>query len=51
MTVPPDFGGHEIEEGLLEDLGGPPEPQLAPELDFRELLPRFAHLPCNRASS
>jgi hypothetical protein len=25
MTVPPDFGGHEIEEGLLEDLGGPHE--------------------------
>jgi len=25
MTTPPDFGGHEIEEGLLEDLGGPPE--------------------------
>ena len=23
MTTPPDFGGHEIEEGLLEDLGGP----------------------------
>ena len=25
MTTPPDFGGHEIEEGLLEDLGGPQE--------------------------
>jgi len=25
MTTPPDFGGHEIEEGLLEDLGGPAE--------------------------
>ena len=25
MTTPPDFGGHEIEEGLLEDLGGPHE--------------------------
>jgi len=24
MTTPPDFGGREIEEGLLEDLGGPP---------------------------
>jgi hypothetical protein len=23
MTTPPDFGGREIEEGLLEDLGGP----------------------------
>ena len=25
MTTPPDFGGHEIEEGLQEDLGGPHE--------------------------
>jgi len=25
MTTPPDFGGREIEEGLLEDLGGPAE--------------------------
>jgi hypothetical protein len=25
VTTPPDFGGHEIEEGLLEDLGGPRE--------------------------
>ena len=25
MTTPPDFGGEEIEAGLLEDLGGPPE--------------------------
>jgi len=23
VTTPPDFGGTEIEEGLLEDLGGP----------------------------
>ena len=23
MTVPPDFGGRDMEEGLLEDLGGP----------------------------
>ena len=23
MTTPPDFGGREIEEGMLEDLGGP----------------------------
>jgi hypothetical protein len=23
VTTPPDFGGREIEEGLLEDLGGP----------------------------
>ena len=25
MTTPPDFGGREIEEGMLEDLGGPRE--------------------------
>jgi hypothetical protein len=25
VTTPPDYGGHEIEEGLLEDLGGPHE--------------------------
>ena len=24
MTVSPDFGGREIEEGLAEDLGAPP---------------------------
>ena len=23
VTTPPDFGGRDIEEGLLEDLGGP----------------------------
>jgi len=33
MTVSPDFGGHEIEEGLLEDLGGPPEQHPAPHGD------------------
>ena len=26
MTTPPDFGGSEIEEGVMEDLGGPPGP-------------------------
>jgi hypothetical protein len=25
VTTPPDFGGREIEEGLIEDLGGPKE--------------------------
>jgi hypothetical protein len=25
MTIPPDVGGRETEEGLLEDLGGPKE--------------------------
>ena len=33
MTVPPDFGGHEFEEGLLEDLGGPHEKHPAPHDD------------------
>jgi len=23
VTTPPDFGGREIEEGVIEDLGGP----------------------------
>lgn len=25
MSTPPDFGGREIEEGVIEDLGGPRE--------------------------
>jgi hypothetical protein len=25
MSTPPDFGGREIEEGIIEDLGGPVE--------------------------
>jgi hypothetical protein len=25
VTTPPDFGGREIEEGVVEDLGGPAE--------------------------
>ena len=33
MTTPPDFGGHEIEEGLLEDLGGPQEKYAVPHDD------------------
>ena len=33
MTVSPDFGGHEIEEGLLEDLGGPHEKHPVPHGD------------------
>lgn len=33
MTTPPDFGGREIEEGLLEDLGGP---QLEHALEHRD---------------
>ena len=33
MTTPPDFGGHEIEEGLLEDLGGPHEEHPVPHDD------------------
>ena len=35
MTTPPDFGGHEIEEGLLEDLGGPHETHPVSHLDER----------------
>jgi hypothetical protein len=43
VTTPPDFGGHEIEEGLLEDLGGPqekypvPHDDSEPEWDDNEL--------------
>jgi hypothetical protein len=29
VTIPPDFGGQEMEEGLQEDLGAPPEPRAA----------------------
>jgi hypothetical protein len=36
MTTPPNFGGHEIEEGLLEDLGGPPEKYAVPHDDDSE---------------
>jgi len=35
VTTPPDFGGHEIEEGLLEDLGGPHETHPVSHLDER----------------
>lgn len=33
MTTPPDFGGREIEEGLMEDLGGPREEPAAVRQD------------------
>ena len=33
MTTPPDFGGREIEEGMLEDLGGPREEHVAGHAD------------------
>ena len=33
MTTPPDFGGREIEEGVLEDLGGPREEHPADRQD------------------
>ena len=36
MTTPPDFGGHEIEEGLLEDLGGPDAKHPVPHDDDSE---------------
>ena len=33
MSTPPDFGGREIEEGLVEDLGGPREEHAVVHLD------------------
>jgi hypothetical protein len=30
VTTPPDFGGREIEEGLVEDLGAPREHHAGP---------------------
>ncbi len=33
MTTPPDFGGREIEEGLLENLGGAPPEHAADHQD------------------
>ena len=36
MTTPPDFGGREIEEGLLEDLGGPRQEHAAGHEDADE---------------
>ena len=30
MATPPDFGGRDIEEGLLEDLGGPEQEHSMP---------------------
>jgi len=45
MTTPPDFGGHEIEEGLLEDLGGPAEDRAVSHHDGARLDDNEAHAP------
>jgi hypothetical protein len=45
MTTPPDFGGHEIEEGLLEDLGGPAEQRAVSHRDDTRLDDNEAHAP------
>ena len=45
MTTPPDFGGHEIEEGLLEDLGGPAEQRTVSHHDGAGLGDNEAHAP------
>jgi hypothetical protein len=33
MSTPPDFGGREIEEGRIEDIGGPKEEHPVEHLD------------------
>ena len=53
VTTPPDFGGHEIEEGLLEDLGGPQEEfpvshQDGPGTDFSDNELHAAGRTCSR---
>ena len=45
MTTPPDFGGREIEEGLLEDLGGPEEDRAVSHQDGPGLGDNEAHAP------
>jgi hypothetical protein len=45
MTTPPDFGGREIEEGLLEDLGGPAEQPTVSHRDDTWLDDNEAHAP------
>ena len=54
MTTPPDFGGREIEEGLLEDLGGPAEHHPASHQDGPLLDDNEAHAPgqvCQRCGA
>ena len=54
MTTPPDFGGREIEEGLLEDLGGPAEHRTVSHQDGARLDDNEAHAPgkvCERVWS
>jgi hypothetical protein len=45
MTTPPDFGGREIEEGLVEDLGGPAEHGAVSHQDGARLDDNEAHAP------
>jgi hypothetical protein len=47
VTTPPDFGGRDIEEGLLEDLGGPREGHLVghEDEDGSEWSSNEAHAP------
>jgi hypothetical protein len=54
MTTPPDFGGREIEEGLLEDLGGPAEHHPVRHQDDPLLDDNEAHAPgqvCQRCGA
>jgi hypothetical protein len=54
MTTPPDFGGREIEEGLLEDLGGPAEHHPVSHQDGPLLDDNEAHAPgqvCQRCGA
>jgi hypothetical protein len=44
MTTPPDFGGREIEEGLLEDLGGPRTEHALDHQDDAEVDDNEAHV-------
>jgi hypothetical protein len=54
MTTPPDFGGREIEAGLVEDLGGPAEHQAVSHQDGTRLDDNEAHAPgqvCQRCGA
>src|SRR5215471_6649992 len=47
MTTPPDFGGLEIEEGVQEDLGAPPQHRAAGHEDSAVSTDNEAHAPGN----
>jgi hypothetical protein len=47
MTTPPDFGGLEIEEGVEEDLGAPPQHRAVPHDDSAVSTDNEAHAPGN----